>query len=361
MQPLARGNIMYSLTLMAMLLLPGGTSEMNAPCSRPADAPVETVLIREGDLEVLFRDNSRSPGVLSGIDTLINVKDAPGFDAFDPDEQGASAGLNFEHIITGHENPQNAFTPRHGPYALHRLDDGRSVELRRDPRHSPWAMESSFTYRVTPPHYIDFEFACRAHDAKRFGRRGYAILFFANYMNDVTDPSLHFLGVAEPGGEEKWIRDDASTPHQDWNTGGTFRHLDARPLALDDDVSFRLNTWSYEWPRFTKPFYYGRAAHDMTYILMFDRAGSDRDEIRFSLFKFKLKHHPRPAWDFQYVIHNVEENREYGFKGRAVWKRFVGPDDCLREYEQWARSVEVPAVTQPTESGDQATPDGLQR
>src|SRR5262245_17599832 len=63
--------------------------------------PVETATIREGDLEVHLRDNSRSPDILSGVDALFNVKSAPGFDAYDPDAKGSSAGLNFEHIISG--------------------------------------------------------------------------------------------------------------------------------------------------------------------------------------------------------------------------------------------------------------------
>ena len=73
----------------------------------------------------------------------------------------------------------------------------------------------------------------------------------------------------------------------------------------------------------------------MVFILMFDKTYSQDDQIRFSLFKFKVPRHPRPVWDFQYVINKVEEDREYGFRGRLVWKRFVGKEDCLREYEKW--------------------------
>jgi len=70
---------------------------------------------------------------------------------------------------------------------------------------------------------------------------------------------------------------------------------------------------------------------------MFDRAFSERDQVRFSLFKFKVRPgHLRPAWDFQYVINRVEQGQTYGFKARAVWKKFAGPDDCLREYEAWS-------------------------
>ena len=77
----------------------------------------------------------------------------------------------------------------------------------------------------------------------------------------------------------------------------------------------------------------------MTFILMFDRAYSADDEIRFSLFKFKVPRRPRPAWDFQYVIHKVLEEHSYGFKGRLVWKKFISPEDCQEEYRRWQAAL----------------------
>ena len=71
------------------------------------------------------------------------------------------------------------------------------------------------------------------------------------------------------------------------------------------------------------------------FILMFNKTFTQDDQIRFSIFKFKVPKHPRPAWDSQYVINKVKEDKEYGFKGRLVWKRFVSAKDCLREYEKW--------------------------
>jgi hypothetical protein len=141
---------------------------------------VETLTISEGDLRVMLRDNSQSPKVLSGVDSLFHQKDAPGFDAFDPDAQGASAGLNFEHIISGHKNPNNAFTPRRGKFPLFALPDGRSAILVRKREDDPWAMSSTLKYMVTQPHFIDVDCRCTPHDKTLFGKRGYAILFFAN-------------------------------------------------------------------------------------------------------------------------------------------------------------------------------------
>jgi hypothetical protein len=98
------------------------------PALAQEDETAETVRVDRGDLSVTFRDNSKSPGELSGIDALLNTKDAADFDAYDPDTIGASAGLNFEHIISGHANSNNKFTPRHGTYRLHRMPgDGRVV------------------------------------------------------------------------------------------------------------------------------------------------------------------------------------------------------------------------------------------
>jgi hypothetical protein len=304
---------------------------------------VATAAITTGDLSVYFRDNAQSPRVLSGVDNLMNLRDAPGFDAFDPDTPGAAAGLNFEHIIAGHSSPQNRFSPRHGPYTLYRLHDGNSVSLVRTPEDDPWAVSSVMKYKVTAPHYIDMEFRCRPHDAGLFGRRGYAIFFFANYMNDVADVPLQFRGVEQTGSAEKWITADAPKTRPDWDSGGTYRNAKAEDLQYDEDHNFKLNMWSYDFPRFTLPFYYGRAAHGMVYILMFDKAYETEDEIRFSLFKFKLLRKsdpkPRPAWDFQYVIHKVEANKDYGFRARAVWKKLASPDDCLAEYRKWVANL----------------------
>ena len=312
-----------------------------ATCAAQLAEQSQSTHIERGELSVTVRDNSQSPQELSGIDALFNIKHAADYDAYDPDTSGASAGLNFEHIISGHPTANNKFTPRHGPYALHKQPDGKSVLLVRRPEDSPWKVASTLSYVVNEPYYIDFSFRCKPQDASLFGRRRYAIFFFANYMNDVEDVSLHFRGHDSPDGKEVWIRVDAPNCHPDWDGGGNYRARTADDLEVDDEVEFRLNTWSYDWPRIAKPFYYGRAKRGMTLILMFDRLHSDRDQIRFSLYKFKLPKHPRPAWDFQYVINKVESEKEYGFRGRLVWKKFVSPEDCLNEYEKWAAALEA--------------------
>lgn len=306
-----------------------------------------TLPIEEGNLSATIRDNAQSPEILSGVSSLLHRKDAPGFPAFNPGSTRYS-GLNFEHIIAGHRNRHNIMSPRKGAFDLSPLVDGKSVQLVRKQQDDPWAMSSTLKYTVAPPHYIDVDFRSTAHDQARFGPRGYAILFFANYMNDAEDVALHFRGVEGPNQEEKWVRADASQgprgkPHTDWDHGGTYRSLPAADLEYDADHNYKLNCWSYDYPRFTKPFYFGKAGQGMVFMLMFDRMHSAEDEIRFSLFKFSRfsenPNIPRPAWDFQYVIHKAEEKKEYGFKARLVWKKFVSPEDCLSEYDTWAASL----------------------
>ena len=314
-------------------------SALSLPLATGQNKSQETLTITEGDLKVVLRDNSQSPKLLSGVASLFNQKDAPGFDAFDPDAKGASAGLNFEHIISGHKNANNSFTPRRGAYALSPLPGGKSAMLVRKKEDDPWAISSTLKYIVTKPHAIDVDFRCVPHDKSLFGKRGYAILFFANYMNNVEDVALQFRGVEGPKQEEKWISADAPKGHADWKQGGTYRSLPAGDLEYDADHNFKLNSWSYDYPRFTKPFYFGKAGKGMVFILMFDKMHSEEDEIRFSLFKFKLPKAPRPAWDFQYVIRKMQEGKEYGFKARMVWKRFVSAEDCLKEYQTWKASL----------------------
>jgi hypothetical protein len=39
------------------------------------------------------------------------------------------------------------------------------------------------------------------------------------------------------------------------------------------------------------------------------------------------------------VIRRIQPGKEYGFKVRLVWKKFVSAKDCFKEYETWAAST----------------------
>lgn len=323
----------YTLLVLAVILNPRPES------ARAAEGPpFPTVEIQSGNLTALFRDNADSPKILSGVDSLFHAATSS-FDAFDPDTKGASAGLNFEHIIAGHSTPHNMFTPRQDKYQLLWVPGSKSVKLVRRAEDDPWKVDSTMTYTVVEPNFIDIDFRCTPRDATLFAPRGYAVFFFADYLNDVPDVALHFRGVDAEDSAEHWITADAPPGHVDYNSGGTYRHRDAAPLEYDEDHNFKLNLWSYDNPRFTKPFCYGHSMRKMVFMLMFDRAHTAEDEIRFSLFKFKLPKLARPAWDWQYVIHRVETGREYGFRARMVWKPYRNVLDCLDDYERWTQKL----------------------
>ena len=288
----------------------------------------EMLEMSSGDLRVAAWDNTYSPGRLSGLRSLLNLRDAPDYDAF-------RVALNFEHVISGHNRPANDFSPRHGPYRL-RQNTETSVEWVRRAEDSPWKLDSTMRARLSAPNAIDFRFSCTPRDARLFGEHGYAILFWANYMNPLTEIDMHFRGVTGPGEEEKWV--SVQAPRTDFlhRHGGVYRGRDAKRLPVDDDHKSPWNVASYQYPRFTRPFYYARADHDMVLIMMFDRMATPVDEIRFAMYRFQVKQETRrPAWDFQYVIRQVEAGRRYGFSGRLVWKKFAGAVDCESEYERW--------------------------
>ena len=64
----------------------------------------------------------------------------------------------------------------------------------------------------------------------------------------------------------------------------------------------------------------------------------DDEEVLAREIKELRNNKPRPARDFQYIIHDVEDHHEYGFRG-LVWKKWVSAEDCLEEYSRWKASL----------------------
>ncbi len=134
MHSLSGSILLFGLTLIGQVLS-GNAQEQRVP----------EALMKSPLLKVRLRDNSTSPGQLRGLQSLFHRVLAPNFDAFDPDTPGASAGLNFEHIISGHRNANNKFTPRSGNYRLTGVDES-SAALIREAQDSPWQVSSKFRY-----------------------------------------------------------------------------------------------------------------------------------------------------------------------------------------------------------------------
>ena len=269
-----------------------------------------------GRLKGRVRDNSGSPEVLSGIQSLVYMDGDQHFEAF-------RAGWNLEYVFSGHRDDQNRFAPRRHPYQVCRESEGDSVFLVRLASQSPWSVEH--VTRLTPagPHSIDIDFRCRFLDVSRFGARKYAVFFWANYMRELHDAVIHFRGVDGVGEQEQWIRAES---FGGWDVG-TFLQESASILEFDDDHNLAFNLRSFPSPRFTCPLLLSRSAGNMVFILMFDRLKTGDDEFRFSSFP--------PAVDVQYVIHDVRPEHRYGFRARMSWRPWTSEEDCWQEYRSW--------------------------
>ena len=280
--------------------------------------PVDVAVVESGRIRFRVTSNSRTPQVLSGLESLSFQDKDKRFEAF-------RAGLNLEHVYCGHRDVRNRFSPRKHTYLVSRERDGHSVFLVRPATQSPWSVEHATRLAVTPPDAVDIDFRCRFRDVSAFGARGYVTFFWANYMRELHEAAVHFRSVSEQGGSEGRIRAES----MDGWTVGTYRAATASALEFDADHNMALNLRSFEWPRITRPVLYSRSADGMVLILMFDRLRTDVDEIRFSHFP--------PAVDFQYVIHEVKKGRRYGFRARLIWRPWTTQEDCLQAWHAWHR------------------------
>ena len=122
-----------------------------AGCGDSSPDPRPGEVLATSDLQVAIRDNGVERGDgLSGIGALSHR--ANNVYAFTLE----NAGLNYEHVMSGHEDPRNGFTPRSG--SLTPEVHGRRAVLHRRAEDSPWGVEATITYEVVDPHYVDMTF-----------------------------------------------------------------------------------------------------------------------------------------------------------------------------------------------------------
>jgi hypothetical protein len=58
------------------------------------------------------------------------------------------------------------------------------------------------------------------------------------------------------------------------------------------------------------------------------------NQMRIEVFASEEEAHERIK-----KLRKIEDKKEYGFKARLVWKKFVSPEDCQKEYETWAAAM----------------------
>jgi hypothetical protein len=219
---------------------------------------------------------------------------------------------------------------------LETLDESSCALVRKANEQYP--VDVRATYRVCPPYTVDHRLAFTdRRDARGSGCK-FREVSWCCYMNCPEDPRIHFLS----GGE--WFR-YISPEH------GVGSNI-APGYVPDDRLEVfppRQGRSPFHWDRierrFDEPFYYGRLG-EMALILVFDKP----NWLRFfcspsggggSLLPGKTC----PAWDFEWIIPETdcEVGREYEFRVRLVYKRYVSDEDVLQEFRKAQGELGGPA------------------
>ncbi len=281
------------------------------------------VTISAGDLTVTFADNSafgeHHRAGYNGIAELRHKEQSE--NVFVP----LYAGFNLEHIFGG-DRLEQLFEPRSDPMTLKQVSD-RSAVLHQSPTPLSW-VETTITFTVTPPHYIDIRVEHIAHK-KDFFKHGYLGTFWASYINAPEDKHIYLLGT-EPGNEKPHWVSAFSEKH-----GFKSTHLpvgETQDLFFADDFNATLASHLSDC-RFSQPLFYGRF-RNMVLTFTFDRS----EGIRFSQSPTGGGE-KNPAWDFQFIVRNFEVGKPYSFHARLAYKRFVSREDAAAEFGKWSDSL----------------------
>jgi hypothetical protein len=281
-----------------------------------------------GDLTAVIGDNDgygKHRAGYNGIHRLVHRNEPTTL--FVP----AVAGLNLEHIFDGDKDLRNRddasifFEPRHAPMTFKKLSDSEA-ELHQSPTLT-YKLESWTRFKLVAPHYIDFRFRCQA--TQHVFRNGYIALFWANYINAPEDKSMYFRG----GG--RWLQ--LCTPQH--NNQSTVVHRNNDFNLTFSPVPAETLYKNLSPLRFDEPFCYGLFGNQL-FLLMFDRSegirfthspsgGGDNAELETT----------NPAWDFQFIIPRYDVLKEYGFRGRAVYRERCSRKEILKEFANWRNSL----------------------
>jgi hypothetical protein len=281
---------------------------------------------RVGDLEAVIGDNEACGEHEAGYNGIWSLRHAAGARSlFVP----AFAGLNLEHIFDGeaHDSAEVFFEPRRAPMTFRPLSDAEA-ELHQPPTPT-FRLESWTRFTLVAPHFIDFQFRCRAHQP--VFRHGFIGLFWASYIHAPLDKSLYFLGSPAHGKGSLWCQ--LCTLHH--RQESTVRHLDdAFELpSLTHDRGAALRNLSPI--RYDLPLCYG-LFEEQVWLMMFDR--TDGIRITHTAYGGNVDDERRttnPAWDFQFLIPDYEVGKEYGFTVRAVFRPRCSREEILEEFQRW--------------------------
>ncbi len=265
------------------------------------------VILERGPVQAVIVNNEpvndgMLPGHLEGYSGVASLRYDDGPNLF----VNKYAGLNFEHIHSGTNwGREVLFEPRHHPMQV-RVIDRHTVELYQEPT-PHWKVESVHRYHLLPDGTIEMTFVCIPREATF--ENGYMGLFWASYIERPKEMGILFKGMREGEALSDARRLYTTTPshgveamHPAWN--------DRRTFTYDPDFALTLvfNRSGYVY---SEPWFFG-VSKGLAFAQMFDAD----DQIRFSQSP-SGGGEGCPAWDFQYLVPDVEIGRRYGFKMRA--------------------------------------------
>lgn len=307
---------LISIIAASLIILSGCTTTRTTSLLPAGMQQHSRFTLSAGDLTVTFADNSAFDQHRAGYNGIASLKHREEGSPFVP----LYAGFNLEYIFGGDSLVQ-LFEPRRHPMQLFRKSNNEVVLYQAPTPIS--GVESSTTFKVAEPHYIDIEFKCRFTNTEFF-KHGYAGLFWASYINEPEDKKIYFYGTK-----------DTSAPS--WVSGYSHEHgVKSTHRSTSDTASLYYATnfnatlaSNFSDLRFVRPFYYGKF-RDMYFAYLFD----EKSLIRFSQSPTGGGE-KNPAWDFHFIVRDPQPGKVYSFKSRLVYKRYSGNEDVESEYAKW--------------------------
>lgn len=305
-------------TLLPVLSIIGLISAIScgqAPQSRQEDSTAAVQepgirhcqLLRAGEIEVIVGDGSRArhhPGIW-----MLTTEHRP-FNVF----HNRSAAM----LGGGLRGRRNTM--------LEKIDETSCMLKKEATERDP--SEIRVVFRAVAPYYLDYEHTVKDTENRMPELLDFRSFAWANYTNSPEDPRIHFLSSGE------WFR---WTPEKHGGPG-----TQIAPGYVPDE---ELEVWPENHPdpsfwwykrherRFDEPFYYGRFGQ-MVLIWVYDTPRW----LRFHLSpegggRSILPGKTSTAWDFEYIIpeEEYEVGREYTFRVRLIYKKYVDDEDVLRE------------------------------
>ena len=235
------------------------------------------------------------------------------------------AGLNLEHVFDASSrgnDRETFFEPRVAPMEFEQINP--TTVVLRQPTLPHWKVESTTTFRLTNPYYLDVTFKCIPwSDHFKGGAFG---LFWASYINAPLDKSVYFLRAGQNGGR---VWQQFCTQYH--NHDSTVKSVeDAFDWKFDSEARDSLFS-NISKIRYAEPFFYGRF-RNMVFIVIFDR----NEGIRFAHSPSGGGSTPEgddtnPAWDFQWVIPKYVVGNTCQFDYRVVYKKWIDRADVQAE------------------------------